>query len=327
MTARINCVLRTDLNEAIPILKVLSNPTRCAILEVVADGPLSVSEITTLTGLDQATVSQHIQALEKVGLVRTSYISGVRGRRKMVQRAVDNILLHLPAKDEAEEEEQTIEMPIGLYTDIHVEPPCGFLTAHQLVYPVDTASTFLHPERVNSELIWLRDGYIEYSFPYTLGRDYRPTHIEVSAEVCSETIDYKEDFPSDLTVWINGIEIGTIRMPGDMGARYGALTPSWIPKTHTKYGFLNIWTANGDGLWVNQFKGAEGSIGDLKLSPSEPIIVRFGFKEGSIHGGLNIFGSHFGDFEQAIRMRIVGSPSLTPNERLVSEVKRALMAV
>ncbi|MCX7018762.1 MAG: helix-turn-helix domain-containing protein [bacterium] len=327
MTARINCVLRTDLKDAIPILKVLSNPARCAILEVIADGPQSVSEITTITGLDQATVSQHIQALEKAGLVRTSHAPGVRGRRKMVQRAVDNILLHLPVKDEVEEEEQSIEMPIGLYTDIRVEFPCGFLTAHQFVFPVDTPSTFLHPDRVNSELIWLRDGFIEYSFPYTLGRDYHPTHIEVSAEVCSETIDYKEDFPSDLTVWINGIEIGMVRMPGDMGARYGAFTPSWIPKTHTKYGFLNIWSANKDGFWVNQFAGAPGAIGDLNLSPSEPISVRFGFKEASIHGGLNIFGAHFGDFDQAIRMRIVGKPSLTPNERLVSEVKRALMSV
>ncbi|MEI3204121.1 MAG: hypothetical protein V8S73_05705 [Lachnospiraceae bacterium] len=37
-------------------------------------------------------------------------------------------------------------------------------------------------------------------------------------EICSEAPGYKEDWKSDLTLWVNDVEVGTWTCPGDLGA-------------------------------------------------------------------------------------------------------------
>ena len=46
-------------------------------------------------------------------------------------------------------------------------------------------------------------------------------------EICSECLDFNTGYPSDITVWINGIEIGTWTSLGERGDRYGRLNPSY----------------------------------------------------------------------------------------------------
>ncbi len=37
----------------------------------------------------------------------------------------------------------------------------------------------------------------------------------ISMEICSEAPGYKEDWKSDLTLWVNDVEVGTWTCPGD----------------------------------------------------------------------------------------------------------------
>ena len=53
------------------ICKTLSNPIRLEILTKLRDGKKSVTEITSLTGVRQATVSQHLAILRQRGVVTT----------------------------------------------------------------------------------------------------------------------------------------------------------------------------------------------------------------------------------------------------------------
>lgn len=53
------------------ICKTLSNPIRLEILSKLRDGKKSVNEIATLTGVRQATVSQHLAVLRQRGVVST----------------------------------------------------------------------------------------------------------------------------------------------------------------------------------------------------------------------------------------------------------------
>jgi len=53
------------------ICKTLSNPIRLEILSKLRDGKKSVNEIASLTGVRQATVSQHLAVLRHRGVVST----------------------------------------------------------------------------------------------------------------------------------------------------------------------------------------------------------------------------------------------------------------
>lgn len=49
--------------------KVLAEPARLAVLDVLRDGPLNVSELIEATGLNQANLSKHLQLLHAAGFV------------------------------------------------------------------------------------------------------------------------------------------------------------------------------------------------------------------------------------------------------------------
>jgi ArsR family transcriptional regulator len=51
------------------VAKALAHPSRLLLLDVLAEGPRCVSELTELVGDDQSTVSKHLAVLRNVGLV------------------------------------------------------------------------------------------------------------------------------------------------------------------------------------------------------------------------------------------------------------------
>jgi ArsR family transcriptional regulator, virulence genes transcriptional regulator len=53
------------------ICKTFSNPIRLEIISKLRDGKKSVTEIAALTGVRQATVSQHLAVLRQKGVVST----------------------------------------------------------------------------------------------------------------------------------------------------------------------------------------------------------------------------------------------------------------
>ncbi len=54
------------------LCKTLANPTRLEILSLLRDGRKSVGELASLTGVRQATVSQHLAVLRQRGVVSTN---------------------------------------------------------------------------------------------------------------------------------------------------------------------------------------------------------------------------------------------------------------
>jgi DNA-binding transcriptional ArsR family regulator len=52
--------------------RALAEPLRLKLLNALREGPLNVTELTTLVGSSQANVSKHLSQLAKCGLVRRS---------------------------------------------------------------------------------------------------------------------------------------------------------------------------------------------------------------------------------------------------------------
>ena len=60
-----------NADDASEFLKAIASPTRLKLLCALADGERSVSDLTEMLDLRQATVSQHLARLRREGLVTT----------------------------------------------------------------------------------------------------------------------------------------------------------------------------------------------------------------------------------------------------------------
>jgi ArsR family transcriptional regulator, arsenate/arsenite/antimonite-responsive transcriptional repressor len=59
------------ISETSDVLRLLSDPLRARVVEVLADGPASTSDLVAATGAKQPNVSGHLKLLREAGLVAT----------------------------------------------------------------------------------------------------------------------------------------------------------------------------------------------------------------------------------------------------------------
>ncbi|GMA58498.1 hypothetical protein GCM10025858_30010 [Alicyclobacillus sacchari] len=114
-----------------------------------------------------------------------------------------------------------IPMPIGNFTRFSVAPTCGLVSETSIIGELDDPASFYEPTRTSAQLVWFHKGYLEYEFPNRVPRHARISSIELTMEVCSEAPLHNPNWPSDVTVWINDVEIGTWTSPGDFGGNVG----------------------------------------------------------------------------------------------------------
>lgn len=78
------------------LFRGFSDPSRLAILEALRDGPLSVGEIVSITGLSQPNTSNHLSCLFDCGLV----VREQRGRYVYYRLGDDRVAPLLETADE-----------------------------------------------------------------------------------------------------------------------------------------------------------------------------------------------------------------------------------
>ncbi len=147
---------------------------------------------------------------------------------------------------------------------------------------------------------------MEYQFPNnTLITKAKPKALEFSMELSSEVPGTDANWPSDIFLSVNGIDVGTWTSPGDFGDKRGVYTPDWWKLKGSQYGKLKNWRINGDGSFVDGMRISSVTLEDLKLDQHRSIRMRVGVKEDAEHpGGINIFGTGFGNYSQDIVLRI-----------------------
>ena len=254
-----------------------------------------------------SSVSRHIDALNEAQLIFVNYQPGPKGHTKYCSQMVMSytVSLDAPRMRESQATEFVMEMPVGLYSHCHIKAPCGMTGKDGNLGAFDDPSTFFLPERVNAECIWFDSGFISYNFPKpSNGRDI--SEITFSFEICSETVYYNNNWPSDITVSVNDVEITTFTSPGDFGGRRGHYTPEYWPVTSTQFGILKTISVNAEGLFIDKtLVNSHITVSDLKLAVGNAIKLTIGIKEDAVHrGGLNLFGKNFGDYPQSIIMII-----------------------
>ena len=159
--------------------------------------------------------------------------------------------------------------------------------------------------RYDAQLLWFQQGYVEYRFSNRILKDNHLKCIEISFEACSEAPNYRMDWPSDISVFLNGVEIGTWLCPGDFGGRQGKFSPLWWNQSSTQYGILKRWRVDETGAYLDDVRISDVTLSDLGIMESPFIRLSIAVKKDAVHqGGINLFGEKFGDYNQAIMMRL-----------------------
>lgn len=290
--------------ELMALGKALSSEIRLKILGLLQEGPLCVNEIAELLNIPASSAALHVRVLEEAELIRTELKPGIRGYMKLCIRQETSVVLDLQKKSK-EQREEVISMPVGNYVDYKITPTCGMVNEEEYIDGEDEPRCFYDPRRTTAKLVWFSSGYLEYRFP-NAGMQKEPVKsLDFSAELCSETADYNLDCPSDITLWINGIEAGTWTCPSDFGGRRGKLNPDWWEDKNSQYGNLKNWHIDETGTYLDGLQVSGRGIEAYALAEGPYVSVRIGIKEDAEHvGGVNIFGNCFGDYPQDLVMRL-----------------------
>lgn len=303
-----NQILVVDPLERQDILRALASEVRGRILQHLTRlGPRNVNQVADELGLPQSTVSSNIQILVDAGLVQTHSEKGRKGSQKICHSTFTELLIAF--KDPAPTATNAIEvaMPIGLYTRCEVSAPCGLCSPEGVIGLLDVPDTFLDPDRMRAGLLWFTRGFVEYQFPNNAklaGTSVQALEFEM--ELSSEVPGTSKDWPSDITIAINGQEIDTWTSPGDFGDKRGKFTPDWWKLEGSQYGDQKRWQVLESGTFRDGQKVSNCALDDLKLNDHRSIRVRIGVKDDARHpGGLNIFGRGFGDNGQDITLRLI----------------------
>jgi len=300
--------LLVDPEERLDLIKGLASAVRVSILKLLGTtGPLNVNQIAEALSLPQSTVSSNLQILEDVGLVITRTANARKGSQKICESAFSELLVafrDVPAQKSSSDIE--VSMPIGLYTRCEVMGPCGLCSSEGVIGLLDVPATFLEPERMKAGLLWFTRGFVEYQFPNNSQiKQSRPGSVEFALELSSEVPGTSADWPSDIFLQVNGVDIGTWTSPGDFGDKRGVYTPDWWKLSGSQYGKLKTWRINGDGSYVDGVRVSNVTLADLELDKHRSIRMRIGVHEKAEHpGGINIFGRGFGNYDQDIIMRL-----------------------
>lgn len=293
-----------DKGQLALLAKALSVEVRIDILKLLCKYDLNINEIAERLMLPPSSAAAHVKVLEEAELIKTTLQPGIRGSMKVCSKQLDSFGVELITR--MEEEVEIINMPIGNFVDYKVEPTCGIVSEKGHIDEEDEPRCFYNSNRTKAKLLWFGKGYLEYRFSNNILTSHHEKRVELSMELCSEDHEYNFNFPSDITVWINGIEAGTWTCPSDYGGRRGKLNPGWWPDKNTQFGLLKTWSLTEQGSYIDDAKVNNTTIEEYHLSEKEYISVRVGIKEDAQHiGGVNLFGDCFGDFAQNIRMKII----------------------
>ena len=217
-----------DDEKLLALGKALSSPLRIRLLRELLHKTMTLVEIAHKFNISNSNALFHLSILEQADLVEANYVPSKKGIAKtyITSKRIFSCLFHM---------EQLVPRSIAIFEQS--ERVGNFIDADLTEFRFATKDRLFRPEikelfspeRRQAELLWTKGaGFVEYAFSNAFCSKGEVKSISVSFEVCSETITYHRNWKSELTLSINGKEIGTYVSPGDFGERKGRLNPpSW----------------------------------------------------------------------------------------------------
>ena len=291
--------LRIDEEERLgDVVQALNASVRRKIMTMLSSSSYSIADLAKKLKLPISTVSFHVNILRKAGFINVTVKRNTRGNAKLISRQIDSLSLEFLVENrDLDRKNFSMEIPIGSFTDAQIEAGCGMANTENIIIADDTPGVFFSPERYAAQILWFSKGYIEYRIPNYMLKDKSVNSVMFSMELCSEAPNYRNEWESDITFWVNGVEVATYVSPGDFGGRRGRLNPSWWSDFSTQYGIVKSLKITDDCVFLDETPVSTQNVKKLKLQEGDYITLRIGIKKDAKHqGGLNLFGECFGDY-------------------------------
>lgn len=297
--------MKIDISEKwLPVYEALDSSVRIKIINLLSEAPLNVKEIASKLELSSAIITMHVNKLEKAGIVKGERTRSKGGVQKICSLIADGIMIDFPRKTQERLKHHEYIVPVGHYTDFEVTPTCGLATTEKIIGYFDDARYFLDPQRVDAKILWFTQGFVEYKLPNYLLATQEPSELEISMEISSEAPGANKDWPSDISFIINAVKVGQWTSPGDFADETGKYTPSWWMRNINQYGMLKVIKINEKGSFIDGKKISEVKLKDINIR-SKQWILKLEVPADAEHvGGLTVFGSGFGNYNQDLIFRL-----------------------
>ncbi|AOZ92488.1 ArsR/SmtB family transcription factor [Paenibacillus crassostreae] len=297
--------MELDISESsLPVYEALASQVRLNMIQLLAKQPMNIRELAEALGLSSAIMTMHVKKLEKAKLISTRMVPGKGGVQKICSIAADKIEITMPvAQDQVREFHQT-EVPVGHYTDFDIVPTCGLATIDHIIGEFDEPRYFWDAERVHARILWFGQGFIEYKVPNFLLSSQRPEELEISMEISSEAPFTNDNWPSDLSFYLNDIHLGTWTSPGDFGDKPGKYTPSWWPSVVNQYGLLKRLRITQEGTFMDGHHISNVNLDQLSIEHKQWTFRIAVLNDAQHIGGATLFGTGFGNYNQDILFKL-----------------------
>lgn len=295
--------MRLDFGEkSLIVYQALASDVRLKILRLLSETPLNIRNLAKQLDISSAITTQHVQKLLDAGLIRCETKPARHGRQKICYFEIDYLAIDIPKAKAPLRTFHEFSLPVGHYTSIHAEPTCGLATKVHRIGHFDDIRSFLHPERVDADILWFGKGYVEYTMPLYLTPGKKLDEILISCEIGSEYPMSRNDWPSEISFYINQVRIGECISPGDFSDHRGTYTPEWWDDNLNQYGILKMISIRQDGSYIDGIRASDISLSSLNLSDRQ-FTFRMAVEDDARHiGGLTVFGKGFGDYPQDIKV-------------------------
>lgn len=296
-------MIMTPTPENASFFSALASDVRLKIIQLLSKEDLNIKELAERVGVSSPIMLKHIQILESAGIV-TSHLVKRNGSTSRVctlifaeyRFMIESRRRHLPAV-------WSFSIPVGHYFEIQGKPTCGLAGEHGVIGNLDDTRVFWDADRVNAQLLWFSQGFVEYRVPDYFSDGKKLLELELSFEIASEAPDFAENWPSDISFYLNGIKLFTWTSPGDYGLKRGIFTPDWWPSN--QYGQLKVIRITETGVYMDDMKMSDVTLKDVLVNTNPYWSIRFEVAEDAEHvGGLSLFGKSFGNHAQDIIMRV-----------------------
>lgn len=293
--------MQLDISDnSLPVYKALANPMRLKIIQILSHEKLNVRDIAAHLGISTTITLKHLQILADAGIIAFEK----DGHNKISMLKVDNISVRFPERIYPSFDIHETNIPVGHYTDFSVEPSCGLAGPDDYIGKVDNPAYFMDPQRIDAGMIWFSNGFVEYQSPNFLTKNEHLEMLDLAVELGSEFPFSNNVWLSDITFYINDVEIGTWTSPGDFSDTRGKYTPDWVPDNVNQYGIQKILRITDHGTYLDGQPFTSISLSDIDIS-KQTFKIRFAIKtDAENQGGCTLFGKGFGNYDQDINLKL-----------------------
>jgi predicted transcriptional regulator len=299
----------------LPVYEALASKVRIKVIQLLAEKPMNIKELAQAVGVSSAIMTMHVRKLENAGIIDAKMIPSRGGVQKVCVLNNDDILIRFPRGENEERLYHQYTISVGHYTDFQVEPTCGLATPEKVIGEFDDPQYFLAPERVEAKILWFNKGYVEYKVANRLLASQIPEELEISLELSSEAPYANENWPSDISFFLNGVHIGTWTSPGDFADRKGRYSPDWWFPDINQYGLLKVIRINREGTFLDGNPLSDVTLDQVQIEQKQ-WTFRVAVLDDAKHiGGATLFGTGFGNYNQDIVMKLYYTEKKNKSEK------------